>query len=353
MTTKPVIALTMGDVAGIGPELIARLIVDPEFLDRCIPCVVGDPMVLARALELVGQRCSVPSVESPTECASYGWGCWNPGGEAIIGEVAAGQVLAIAGRAAYRWTIHAALAAMKQEVHAIVTAPLCKEALHAAGVSYPGHTEILASVCGTTRVAMMLYLPPSQTISTPLAVAHVTLHTALRNIFSQLSIPRIVTTARLLTVFLRRIGLEPRLGLCALNPHAGENGLFGDEEKVILVPALEELQHKRVPITGPWPADTLFRRATAGEFNGVVALYHDQGHIALKLLGWNRAVNITLGLPIIRTSPSHGTAYDIAWKGMASVEGMRAACEVALQLLDSPPLDSAGDDLFWPDQALL
>jgi 4-hydroxythreonine-4-phosphate dehydrogenase len=227
------------------------------------------------------------------------------------------------------------------QVDGLVTAPLHKAALAAAGHPYPGHTELLAELCGVDDVAMMLYLGPGDLVRGPagLGVAHATLHCALRDVFAQLTPARIVQTAQLAHVVLHAIGSGsdasrlPRVGVCALNPHAGEDALFGDEEVRIIRPAVECGRRAGLDLHGPFPADTLLARAAAGEFDALVAMYHDQGHIALKLLGMHRAVNITLGLPVVRTSVAHGTAHDLAWTGQARCDSMLAAMNVAGQLV--------------------
>jgi 4-hydroxythreonine-4-phosphate dehydrogenase len=212
-----------------------------------------------------------------------------------------------------------------------VTAPLHKEGLRAAGLSYPGHTEILAERCGVKAFAMVLAVEG-------LAVAHVTLHMALRDVFGNLSTDAIVEKAELLHDLLGKLlRRRPRLGIAALNPHASDGGLFGDEEERIIAPAVEAARAAGLDATGPWPTDTLFVRAKAGEFDGVVAMYHDQGHIALKLMGMGRAVNISVGLPIVRTSVAHGTAYDIAGRGVADAGSLVEAARVAAALTAAAP----------------
>ncbi|MDZ4688553.1 MAG: 4-hydroxythreonine-4-phosphate dehydrogenase PdxA [Planctomycetaceae bacterium] len=283
--------------------------------------------------------------------------CCNPGTDDVL-NIVPGRIQAAAGRAAYDYLVAATRATLRGEFDAIVTAPLHKEALRAAGVPFPGHTEILAAECGIGEVAMMLYLPaddsqidavsspapsPPQTgargpnqmpaLANSLSVAHVTLHTSIRSVPGLLSEDRVADTVRLLDRFLRDLGGEPRIGVCALNPHAGEHGLFGDEEGTIIAPAVEQCRREGINATGPIPADALIRRAVAGEFDGVAAMYHDQGHIPLKLIGRDRAVNVTLGLPILRTSPSHGTAFDIVGQGKANPEGLLAAMRVACRLV--------------------
>jgi 4-hydroxythreonine-4-phosphate dehydrogenase len=247
-----------------------------------------------------------------------------------LATVAIGQVSAAAGRAAYDFLCRAIDLALARKAEGIVTLPLHKEGLNAAGLPYPGHTEILAERTGTANFAMMLYAPGE---GHDVAVTHVTLHMALRDVFSHLSaeavLAKIVLTG---TILSRLLGRRPRLGVCGLNPHASDGGLFGDEESRMIAPAIAAAQKAGWQVNGPWPSDTLFLRAFAGEFDGVVAMYHDQGHIAVKLKAGYRAVNVSLGLPIVRTSVAHGTAYDIAGKGIADTEGLLAAVRVAARL---------------------
>jgi len=220
-------------------------------------------------------------------------------------------------------------------VAAITTAPLHKEALHRAGHDYPGHTEMLAEMCGVHDFAMMLYLGPDEELAGPhgLAVVHVALHTSMRKIFDEITAEAVLARARLADHFMKRLsGTRPRIGVCALNPHGGEGGLFGDEELTIIRPAVERGIAEGLTLDGPFPTDTLMVQARDGRFDAVVAMYHDQGHIALKLLGMHRAVNVTLGLPIVRTSVAHGTAFDIAWHRRAEVSSMVEALRVASQL---------------------
>jgi 4-hydroxythreonine-4-phosphate dehydrogenase len=235
------------------------------------------------------------------------------------------------GQAAYDALITAAKLAFAKQIDGIVTAPLHKAALWQAGHHYPGHTELLAELCGVHDFAMMLYLPLSPSHS--LGVVHVTLHMALADIFRNLSPEAILTKTQLINQTMTALaGRRPRIGVCALNPHAGEEGLFGDEETRIIRPAIDLAKTAGLQIDGPFPADTLMARARSGEFDAIVAMYHDQGHIAIKLMGMHRAVNITLGLPIVRTSVAHGTAFDLAWQGRAETTGMVEAIKVAARL---------------------
>ena len=337
--SKPLIALTMGDVAGIGPEVIVRACSDQAVHECCRPVVVGHPRILSRAAELIGFDGRIEQVAHVEELGSTHIGrsnlvCWNPGNEHVT-SVLPGQLDPDAGQAAYDYLMSATRAALEGKVAAITTAPLNKAALRSAGLNYPGHTEILADVCGVDRFAMMLYLPQGGTIRSPhgLGVAHVTLHTSLASVPELLSEAKVLETMELIATFMADLGCErPRIGVCALNPHAGEEGLFGSEESLVIAPAVAAAKQAGLDVRGPLPADTLFRRAVSGEFDGVAAMYHDQGHIAFKLIGFDRAVNITLGLPIVRTSPSHGTAFDIAWKGTAQADGIIEAIRVAALL---------------------
>jgi 4-hydroxythreonine-4-phosphate dehydrogenase len=261
--------------------------------------------------------------------------CLNCCSDAVL-DVPAGRIDARTGRAAYDALCHATELALSGALDAVVTAPLSKAALHLAGYNYPGHTEILAELCRESHFAMMLYLPPRLKAGGPvgLGVVHATLHVALRDAVALLTSDRVIDCCRLAHQGLVALGAErPRIGVSALNPHAGEDGLFGDEESTLIAPAVERAIVLGVDARGPFPADTLLVRARDGEFDALVAMYHDQGHIPLKLLGMHEAVNVTLGLPIVRTSPAHGTAMDIAGKGRASCSGLLGAIETAARLV--------------------
>jgi 4-hydroxythreonine-4-phosphate dehydrogenase len=331
MLPSPRLLLTQGDVAGIGPEIVARAW--PDLLAVCRPIVVGDPAWLRRALELVGSLAEVRLVTRPAEVepSSQLVPCLAVS-TAKLDQVEPGKVSAAAGRAAYDFLCRAIDLTLAGEAAGIVTAPLHKEGLHAAGLPYPGHTEILAERTGTRAFAMMLYARGPE-LPHGLAVLHVTLHCALRDVFAQLSVEAIIEKTRLLDGWLARLlGRRPRLGVAALNPHASDGGLFGDEEQRFIRPAVEAARAAGIDASGPWPSDTLFVRGRRGDFDGIVAMYHDQGHIALKLLGGNHAVNVSVGLPLVRTSVAHGTAYDIAWQGRADAGGLVEAAQVAARL---------------------
>ena len=284
---------------------------------------------------------SLKSVDYPQQALAVADGevaCWNPCRDEVA-DVPLGANDGRAGRAAYDCLVAAAHAALRGEVDGITTAPLSKAALRLAGLHYPGHTEILAEVCGVKEFGMMLYLPRGEFVKSPygLGVVHTTLHTSIRSVPDLLTPAGIAEKIRLMHDFMRRVGSsQPRVAVCALNPHADEEGLFGDEESRLIRPAVEACRVDGIDAFGPFPTDTLMRRAVYGEFDGVVAMYHDQGHIALKLIAFDRAVNVTLGLPIIRTSPSHGTAFDIAGQNKASADGMREAIRVAALLSRHP-----------------
>lgn len=335
-TDKPRIAITMGDAAGIGPETIVAAWSSPLLHSLCTPYVCGHPEVLDRAAALLNAGISVVEIDSLDQ-AQPGPGlipCFKTCQDDVI-DVPPGTVDSRTGQAAYDSLLAAAEKAQTGEVDAITTAPLSKAALWKAGHRYPGHTELLAELCGVDEVGMMLYLGPEMGVEGPagLGVVHVTLHQALRSVFADLTVPHIVAKAHLAdSVFRKLMDGTPRIGICALNPHAGESGLFGHEESTIIAPAVEKARQEGLCVEGPLPADTLLLKARHGQFDAIVAMYHDQGHIALKLLGMHRAVNITLGLPIVRTSVAHGTAFDIAWKGQAESSGMIEALRVASKL---------------------
>jgi 4-phospho-D-threonate 3-dehydrogenase / 4-phospho-D-erythronate 3-dehydrogenase len=358
---RPIIAITIGDVAGIGPEVVARALQDPAILHVCRPFVIGDHRVLQHASKDL-LRTSALNFEKisdvPQDRASLAQQCDNLAQRrSVVCHNPAGEVVSLAehrcvnsaaGDAAFRYLNAAIDLAGAGVVDAIATAPLNKAALHAAGHHYPGHTEILAERCGVTDFAMMLHLSESgiaglrhlvgggsESSFHGLSIAHVTLHTSIASVPSLLTTEGIAEKVRLMHSFLADIGCERRaIAVCALNPHAGEDGLFGDEERRIIEPAIRRFENHETNVSGPLPVDTLIRRAVAGEFDGVIAMYHDQGHIPIKLMGFDAAVNITLGLPIIRTSPTHGTAFDRAWDPMTPADpaGMIAAILTAARL---------------------
>lgn len=347
---RPVVAVTLGDVAGIGPEVAVRGALDARVRQQVRPLLVGRPEVVKRAVMLSGLAAEVAVIESaaaieerfahdaPERQESLLIPVLVAGGSDVE-HVRPGEIDARAGQGAYDALIAAIDLALGGAVDAVVTAPLHKESLRLAGIPLPGHTEVLAERCGAASHAMMLHLPQGGMISQPqgLSVAHVTLHTSIASVPGLLTIDRIRDTIRLLHGFLLQLGIpQPRIGVCSLNPHAGEHGLFGDEEGRIIEPAVAAEHAAGIDVRGPWPADTLVRSAIVdARYDGLVAMYHEQGHIPFKLIGFDRAVNVTLGLPIVRTSPSHGTAFDIAWQGIARPEGMCGAMLTAARLVHS------------------
>jgi 4-hydroxythreonine-4-phosphate dehydrogenase len=325
MNTSSKLLITMGDVAGVGPEIIAKAW--PALNKICRPIVVGDPEWMKKAILLLNPSLDIETITDPGKASpnSNKISCLKIP-TADLSDVAKCKISAKAGQAAHDFLINAIDLTLAGFADGIVTCPLHKEGLHLAGLDYPGHTEILATRTKAPEHVMILALPN-------LAVAHVTLHTALKNVFGELSTERIIARAELLDQLLTRVHQrKPRLAVCALNPHASDGGLFGNEEQTTIEPAVQICITKGINIQGPFPADTLFVRASQGEFDGVVAMYHDQGHIALKLLGKRSTVNITAGIPIIRTSVAHGTAYDIAWQGIADEGSLISAAQWAVNL---------------------
>ncbi|MBI2825708.1 MAG: 4-hydroxythreonine-4-phosphate dehydrogenase PdxA [Planctomycetia bacterium] len=333
---QPLVALTLGDPAGIGPEVILGAWQHPQVHQWCRPFVVGHPEILRRAATLLGHNVKVHEIATPEEAApTLGVvPCLTACRDDAV-DVPPARIDARGGQTAYDALVAAARLALDGRVDAITTAPLHKAALWQAGHHYPGHTELLAELCGVDDFAMMLYLGPNEQVrgAAGLGVVHVTLHVALRDALAALTTEGVLAKIRLADTAMRRlVDRAPRIGVCALNPHGGESGLFGREESTTIEPAVQAARAAGLDASGPYPADALMARARDGAFDAVVAMYHDQGHIALKLLGMHRAVNVTLGLPIIRTSVAHGTAFDIAWQGRARPTSMIEAIRVASEL---------------------
>ncbi len=286
----PIIGITVGDPKGIGPEVTLKALRSSSILKICQPIVFGDPAYFdwKKASRLTPKECGKISGYF-IECAAH--------------------------------------AAMTGQIDAMVTGPISKEHLQTAGYPYPGHTEFLAALSGTKDFRMMFSSPS-------LRVVLVTIHEALKNVPKLLTEPLVRQTIRMTYDHLKSwFGIaRPRIAVCGLNPHASEGGIFGNEEERSILPAIRNLNRKNIPVTGPYPPDTIFQRAVRGEFDAVVAMYHDQGLIPLKLLHFDEAVNITLGIPFIRTSVDHGTAFDIAGKGIANPASMMAAIHLAVAL---------------------
>ena len=320
---EPLFALTMGDPAGIGPEIALKAMETPAFRESTL--VVGDYGVMesiARSLNMT------PPLHRVAAAGEFLPGKVNLLDSRLItpDSYTIGRIQAVCGRAAYGYIETAIDLAMRGDFDGVITNPINKESLHAAGIDYPGHTEIFADKTGAANHSMLFLLRN-------VGVAHVTTHCSLRNAIEMISIDRVITNIRLLNNTMRQLTIAaPRIAVGGLNPHAGENGLFGDEEINHIAPAIEIVRKEGINATGPYPPDTVFMRAFRGEFDGVVAMLHDHGFVALKSMDFEHGVNITIGLPIIRTSVGHGTAFDIAGKGVASPESLLAAFEAAQRL---------------------
>ena len=329
---SPIVAITMGDAAGIGPEIIVKALAHPPVYRVARPLVIGDLARLARAAEIARVSVGVTRVAAPGE-AGFSPGtidCIDVG--LIPGDLPFGRVSARAGEAAFRYIERAVALARSGDIDAICTAPLNKQALQAAGHRYPGHTELLAALTGTPEVSMML-------TAHNLRVIHCTTHVGLIDAIARIDPPLVERTIRRGHEALVRGGIAtPRIAVCAINPHAGENGLFGrGEEATKIAPAVAAARADGIDAQGPLPADTVFFRAIRGDFDLVVAMYHDQGHCPVKVLGLESGVNITVGLPVIRTSVDHGTAFDIAGTGTADERSLIAAIISAAELSAGRP----------------
>lgn len=311
-----IIALTMGDPAGVGPEVIVKALARKRF-----PVVIiGSLRVLEEAAETCGVSLEFRRVEEP-KVFEDAVAVMDLGGRAPKG-----KPTPEAGLCSYRYVVKGAELAMGGKADALVTGPVNKLAVNMAGIKFTGHTELLAELAGGVKTKMLLYLDE-------LRVSHVTTHIPLKEVSEKITADEIIITVKLTSEFLERLGEEPRIAVAALNPHAGEGGVLGKEEIEVITPAISKLREMGYHVEGPIPSDTIFHRAIKGGFNAVVALYHDQGHIPIKLLGFERAVNVTLGLPYIRTSVDHGTAYDIAGKGIADEGSMLNALTLAEKLV--------------------
>ena len=336
---RPTLGITMGDPAGVGPEIAVKALTQPALASSCKALVIGDRSVIASTVELLRSPLRLHAVSSPTACR------FEPGtiecldlGNVDAARLPRGRVSAEAGRAAYAYIETAVKLCTSGEIDGLVTAPINKEALAAAGVEHSGHTEILARLSGTSDFAMLL-------MGKDMKVIHVTTHVALRRVPDLVTRERVLRVIRLAQRAMQGLGQpRPRIAVCGLNPHAGEDGLFGDEERMEIIPAVDAARREGLDAFGPLPADTLFSRARGGEFDIVVAMYHDQGHVPVKTVGFTydkaagtwtglSGVNVTVGLPFLRVSVDHGTAFDRAWKGIANPESMVEALEVAVRML--------------------
>ena len=340
MTTHaPRIGITMGDPAGVGPEITVKALAVPEVAASCRAVVVGSGDALAAAIDLLRAPVTLRRVKAVEDCryASGTVECLDLA-NVDMASLPRGAVSPEAGRAAYAYIETAVGLCQRGAIDGIVTAPINKEALAAAGHQHTGHTEILAKLSGTKDFAMLL-------MGKELRVIHVTTHVALRRVPELCTRERVGRVIALAQETMNFLGVaRPRIAVCGLNPHAGEEGLFGDEEQREIGPAIESARRAGLDVHGPLPADTLFSRARGGEFDIVVAMYHDQGHVPVKTLGFTfdqrtgvwtglSGVNVTVGLPFLRVSVDHGTAFDRAWKGIANPESMIEAIDVAVRML--------------------
>jgi 4-hydroxythreonine-4-phosphate dehydrogenase len=321
---KPLLAITMGDASGSGPEIIAKALAEPEIRGICRPVVIGDAATMQAGIEITRTSCKVRAIEKLSEALFDDRTIDVVDLHNIqLERLTRGQVNIMAGKAAYEYITFAVNLAIAGECDAIVTSAINKEALNKAGYHYDGHTQLLAELCRVKQVAMML-------VTGQLRVSHVTTHVSLRQALELIKPDRILTVIELTYQAVREMGVHrPRIAVAGLNPHCGEGGLFGDEEQKYIMPAVEAARQKGMDITGPLPADSVFLRAWEGQFDAAIAMYHDQGHIAVKMLGITKGVNVTLGLPIIRTSVDHGTVFGKAGKGTADQSSLIESIKLA------------------------
>ena len=323
---RPRIAITMGDPAGIGPEIILKALAVEGIYAWCQPLVYGDVGWMRKAARLLPQ---IIEEGVQVNFDSLAARLTHQATDADLSGVQWGELSAQAGKAAGQCVVAATQAALRGDIDAIVTAPLNKEALALGGFDFPGHTELLAHVTHTPRYGMLL-------LSGELRVVHVSTHVSLREAIARVRTPRILECIRLAHRACQELGIAaPRIAVAGLNPHAGEHGLFGTEEQTEILPAIQQAQAEGIEASGPHPPDTVFARAANGAYDLVVAMYHDQGHIPVKLHGFESGVNVTIGLPVIRTSVDHGTAFDIAGQGVASPSSLLEALRVAAQMVSA------------------
>ena len=327
MTNRPRVAITMGDAAGIGPEITVKSLADPRAAEWCVPLVLGDARVLEKAMEATGVRAPLRRIATPAEAQG------TPGTIEVIDypliDMAShrwGVIVPSYGEAAVRWTKDAGQMCLSGTVDAMVSAPLNKEAMHEAGYEYEGQTEILGELTASKPAMVM--------VVDKMRLMLFTNHMALRKVCDHITKERMLERITLAHAALRDMGIaSPRIAVSGLNPHAGENGMFGREEVDHIAPAVEAARAKGIDAQGPFPADTVFLKARDGVYDMTIALYHDQGLMAVKLVGFGRVVTLLIGLPLIRTSTGHGTAFDIAGKNIADhvnlLEAVRVAAEVA------------------------
>ena len=316
-------AITMGDASGVGPEIVLRLAADGDLDDRVV--VYGDASILYAGQRLLGTSVRIRAIEMPADAV--------PGELNVVDlrmlrptQHRPGELSAESGAAARAYVERATIDALKGRVAGIVTMPMNKEATQLSDPAFVGHTEMIAALCAAPRVTMML-------TNGAIAVTHVSTHCALREAIERVRADRVLDVIELTHGALSRFLEAPRIAVCGLNPHAGEHGLFGNEDAVHIMPAIEDARRRGIDATGPHPADTVFFEAVHRQrYDAIVCMYHDQGHAPMKLLAFEEGVNVTLGIPIVRTSVDHGTAFDIAWKGVAFTDSLRHALSYAWRL---------------------
>jgi len=319
------IAITMGDPGGIGPEVVVKAVSSPKVKSVCMPVVIAASSVIKETVKVLNVPSAVRIIKSPAEARQLtnSIDCIDVGtGKAFKKNCPTAK----GGLACVNSIKKAVGLALHKSVDALVTAPISKEALVMAGFPWPGHTEMLAHFTKTEDYAMMF-------VGKPLRIVLVTIHTALKDVPELITCQKILKTIRFARTACEMLKINnPRIAVAGLNPHAGEAGRFGDEEIKKIIPAIQKARQEGIPVSGPYPADVVFHKAYRGDFDIVVCMYHDQGLIPLKMIAFDRGVNLTLGLPFIRTSPDHGTAYDIAWKGVADPSSMIEAIRLAVKL---------------------
>ena len=330
ISTVPM-AITMGDASGVGPEIVLRRAADGAFADERV-VIYGDLAVLRHGAELLGIDVDMEAISDPRQ--------WRPGVLEVVdaGLLSAadhrpGAIDAASGAAARQYVVAATADALAGRVAGIVTLPMNKEATQLSDPGFVGHTELIAAACGVQRFTMML-------TAGDLAVTHISTHVSLREAIRRVTTARVTEVIELTHETLRRFLDRPRIAVCGVNPHAGEHGLFGSEDADQIVPAIEAAQAAGIDASGPHPADTVFHQAVHGKrFDAIVCMYHDQGHTPMKLLAFESGVNVTIGLPIVRTSVDHGTAFDIAWQGVAFTGSLDHALGWAWRLVGAQPAD--------------
>jgi 4-hydroxythreonine-4-phosphate dehydrogenase len=320
------LAITMGDPGGVGPEIIIKAL-STDIRDYCAPIVIGDRGPMEEAITLLKVPAKLQVITSPEESKPTQRGrsieLIDMG---VVKKLKKCKPTAESGRASVSYIKRAVELALNKQVDGIVTAPISKQALSMAGFGWPGHTEMLSDLTHAKDYAMML-------VGGPLRIILVTIHASLKSVPALITKDKILKTIRLAKKACDMLGIKaPKIAVAGLNPHAGEGGLFGDEEIKEIVPAVKKALGEEIPVSGPYPPDTVFHKAYRGEIDIIVCMYHDQGLIPLKMIAFDEGVNLTVGLPIVRTSPNHGTAYDIAWKGIANPSSMIEAIKLAAKL---------------------